>query len=1507
MAISVDTFNLNFKVKDLGVDGFMKQSIKNLSTMSTSFNNSQKILDSFSNKSMKGLLKQFESLANFTKEDLLKKGMTDPRSILSAFKKSTDFLDPRASERATKALEILSKQIEAKVLEIQEAQQRVVDAGLNEPLRALEESRLKNLEEEFGNLTRTNTLRAAIISKDFRQAGNALEAYGEDLEKLAKNTRTVSPLHSHFTKEFKKLLVDYKTGQISLGKYVKEFYKLKKSEIFNEVIASFGKFSVVLKALGGATTLASSFMKMFHKTLFEIGKEVISFSADLILTFIPTLTKVSKAFIAVSDELSVLGNDFLQMTTEQKNFTTSMEANLQHLEEAGRKYGANAGKLGRDLYKFSSNVTGMADTMNRSANEASDAILGFEIAGKQFEAIGIKSSKQLLKLADVTGVSAIEYAESLKKLSKLGIKTDNLDSLIGAFVDFGRETHDIGKAMGLLPEIIDQITRKAGLMGMQLDPKQLADFGKQTAVLGRQFYLATGDAEKSSTIAKSIADSMLTSQKSFGEMFSGINNNLPSTIEALAVGFGDIGISMKSMLKQGPAEAVSALAKITREAKKMGIATEENYRFMADYLREAFGEEQGNAILRIMQMSDDAALKSLEDTTKASQSLAKTAQQGFSIGRTLAENVERMQQQFEMAFRRYAKKDVLEFVEQGGAALRSVQGQLDKLVADGGPLGKMIVKFSEIHHLGALSLVPKTLRPMAWALGNVVKNLMPTIEAFKTLGISIGDILSPLGLITASITGLGTWFYILREEGKSTSEAIVHMGNKIAEVMEEIPAYIEAGTQWVADFFDSIASSLTQSAETFKADNTLSKLGKAFEKAAKSLWGLFSGIGNGIFKAITSGFDPTKASGLTSAERIGGHLGNLLIKAWEFAKEIWNTTLYPFIKNIGSGIYDQIQGVVDPNSAESQTASYLIGTNLGKVVNGAMDIFMSGLSFVWKQVKDFGIGLISNLFGTVDQASEEYNTSSTAEKLGVKAGQFISDAFDFAISKAKSLLEDDPVKAGMMVALAGGGLTGLALGLITTTGSVIGKEIRQATGGASASEMQAIEKEITKVFDQLGKATNQSADTLIAKQQEAQKKIAIAFTKEIGNNSTLYFDTELDKNSATDKIRIATEASKRVQEIYNLMGSKVDESVSRTLRLEQKLGSDHTLVKASKITRDKLIRESTVFLGQLDEVVEKYQTLTGMSTKASLDKVRSAIEEGNFSMIESQLDMIAKQQGVVFAETTKTTDFIQDQATKANTAIVSVSDSFMASVRQGIQDLLQGKLPEAFTDVVKKAETTFNKFNIFKKKDEKLGTGFIDVKSNIDEKELKYNKDIVLRAASEVATKLDQPLLASVQIVLSKAFDESYKQISKGTDLFVKSLVVKFKDLGVQIKDSMAEIWKKIVEASSEALSRLTADSIRIQEKVDKILSAIQSSAAAKVIVKREETGKELVTEANDAAIVNAINYPKYKEEEQAMFELKLNKIADILDDMRSELRKQNSKTSTMKTLGTSLGTKSNR
>jgi hypothetical protein len=653
---------------------------------------------------------------------------------------------------------------------------------------------------------------------------------------------------------------------------------------------------------------------------------------------------------------------------EGMNLTTGFEAELTASRKSTLAFGANIGKSGKDLQKFSGDAVNMGISLNIGAESAGKAMYGFEAATGAFKAMGVDSAATLAKVSEVYGVNVQDLGWKLNAVQKaVGLTDESLGSISSAFLAAGKHMGNVGGAMEDLQAVLPIIKDEFAASGQTLTEMQLADHARQVAQLGAAFYELSGDSGEAMGASKELAQTLVTAQKNIQGMFAGTENDMDNFHTTL----GTLGINVDEsfkMMKEGPANFVQGMADMVKGLKEKGNF-EQYAGFLQEHLEKAIGAGPAKLMMEGWRKSGKDITETMKTIGKSTDKLGKSAKEAYTDGRTLSQQYDLIQDQFVARLRRTSSAGA-NFVKDSRAAFKRWGDSISEVAKDKGPLGSVTRKFIEMSQIGAAALLPENLRPLGAVAGKVIKELTPLVGVIGSLGIKASDVVSPFGLLTAGIAGFGYTFY------NAFSMTDKQWDKWTTGVLTTIDNWLNSITDWLdgtpGQFSDKWGKAWDK-AVVFLKKIPWGRIWETIKKLLVKGWDTLKDFFVGIWEGFT---DPKKALSGSMASKLGGFIGSFLKKAWETVKATF--------RGIVAGFWGDSLSPEDKDSTAAQ-----IGQKIGDVLKTA-----------WETVKTFAKGLWAGLWGN------PVGDSGAASTLGATIGTFIKNAFWAAVTYVTQAIDD---------------------------------------------------------------------------------------------------------------------------------------------------------------------------------------------------------------------------------------------------------------------------------------------------------------------------------------------------------------------------------------------------------------------------------------------------------------------------------------------------------------------
>lgn len=558
----------------------------------------------------------------------------------------------------------------------------------------------------------------------------------------------------------------------------------------------------------------------------------------------------------------------VQGLTQGVNLTTAYEAHMQALSTSARALGANLGYTGSQLNRFTSRAAGLADGLNVSADVATSAVDAFARGGEGLRLVGIRSAADATRFQAVFG-GIQDLSGTIHQLrTEFQLTDEQIQQVVGSTTAMGRATGNVSGAYQNLGSVLQMLRQQASLQGAELDNTELSSYARQVQALSAGFYQMTHNADEARQMASQVFQAQLGARDNFQQMFAGTSDELGTFLESLSIAQGDVNHAFEQM-RQGPADFITGLTQMVRQAKRNGPITAEQFNFLARYVERAM-PGAGQAVVNFMRSSDDATLEVMSNVENATADLGRMAREAHRTGRTLQEEFDRVQQIGVAAFRSIGRREAVELVRDTSAEFQRFNTHLREVVRAGGPMAEFVEKLSAVHQIGALALIPRTLRPMAVLFGHVTEQLLPMVTALGALGFRLSTLMNPYAALVAVSGYLLLNFFDLFMQTGSLSAAFEKLTAKIENFVVEAWQTLVQLTDRALTFLDGWSARTLAWAQHFDWKTFFATWINRALQLARRAGDWFQSLGNVVFDELAAIF-----SGRTASTRLGRIVQNL--------------------------------------------------------------------------------------------------------------------------------------------------------------------------------------------------------------------------------------------------------------------------------------------------------------------------------------------------------------------------------------------------------------------------------------------------------------------------------------------------------------------------------------------------------------------------------------------------------------------------------------------------------
>jgi phage-related protein len=628
--------------------------------------------------------------------------------------------------------------------------------------------------------------------------------------------------------------------------------------------------------------------------------------------------------------LGKISSGIRKIGMEGLNLTAGLEGQMAGLAKSSRQATVQLGLTGKEARAVAGQASGMALGLNIGAETATQAIVGWKKSMNEMRMVGIQSASDMAKVSEVLGVNAQQFSFMLKGMTKMGLGEKEIQKITSTFTKMGQTTQDVSGALGSLPEMMKILQKQMAIVGGDKDPARMAEFAKQTATLAAGFGALGHSADEARSLALGLSGSLVEAQDAFQGMYAGLEGDLPGLAKELMLSGVRVDKSF-AMMQEGPEGFMKGLLMLREDAKKSGKDISGVMAFMRKRLQNS-GIAGIDELTNFLAKADDEVFKTMKDVSEATEKVGDLGKEGFSTGRTLQESFDLAKESMVTSFRAIGgarQKFVRDSVKEFGKLTQTMKGLAEK----GGPMGKMVELMSDMHSIGALALIPESLRPLAAVLAEVLAQMGPIIGALGGALVFFPKWTMALGPLVAIISFFSLKLLDARMQTKSWAEAF----DKAAKDIEKTLANL---SKKVVEWLDKIFVKGPK-----KAQNTFLK-------------GL-AGFGKRVFKAL-----------VTSIGEITGKLA-------EMAKEIdWAAFFTGIVQSIGKAtkaLGKVAVGILRAIADGFSGAAKDPGT-IGKIISDLLSIFVEVAKGLGKAMMSVDWGnVVSQIFSALVSFFEKGN------------------------------------------------------------------------------------------------------------------------------------------------------------------------------------------------------------------------------------------------------------------------------------------------------------------------------------------------------------------------------------------------------------------------------------------------------------------------------------------------------------------------------------------------------
>ncbi len=494
--------------------------------------------------------------------------------------------------------------------------------------------------------------------------------------------------------------------------------------------------------------------------------------------------------IARSIQLSGISSQLDDVLNSSSNITTGMEAKFVQLRTSAKPFAVQMGLMGKAARKEEGRIVRLAEAMNVGAESVGKISVAFRTAApkvrKAMDAQGI-GIRELIKIERSFGISGTEFIETQADLTQswdfgekaLARLNDRLVAGSAAVGMTGQAFQITGKAVKILDDAISASGK--GRTAEQIEQDIIS-----TNKLAGAFLNAGQSQEAAGQSALKILKAVTGEQIAQEHLMAGLGGEFSGMFKDIAreVGFMDA----KGLFALGPAEFAKALVEMEKQTSG-NVEQSARFRKVIASMGSDFSFllQHGDRAIGAMDRWD-TSLVNVDGTAKdVTGSMLKMAKQGFSTGRTLADEATRNVDLTHMTMRAFGKIDMRRAIKNQEKAMKGFSKKMKEVVAKGGPMADFIKTMSLIEQGGIKALFFREEREgmsdFAAAAGAGAMALKGIMKQAGPLMPLIGPLLPALGSALFSWPGMAI----------AAVAGAVFFKDEIIQVVDGIEAFFTGG------------------------------------------------------------------------------------------------------------------------------------------------------------------------------------------------------------------------------------------------------------------------------------------------------------------------------------------------------------------------------------------------------------------------------------------------------------------------------------------------------------------------------------------------------------------------------------------------------------------------------------------------------------------------------------------------------------------------------------------
>jgi hypothetical protein len=418
---------------------------------------------------------------------------------------------------------------------------------------------------------------------------------------------------------------------------------------------------------------------------------------------------------------------------------TSLEGMAASAAKVARPIVASLGLTGDAAKKAKGQIVGLSIGMNVGAETVGKAVKALTLYGEEFRAVGLSSTKDIVKFGEASGVEMDKFGSQIADLGRSwGLSKEQLADLVPWIVEAGRSFGFGKEAVASLGDVTKALDENLSKVLLKNGPEAISKFTKgiyglalvSSKSLGMDFPDALG---QSIEVFNKLAGDVGT----FQNTFTGLGTEFGPLASKLGLAIGDWDVAFK-LVQNDPLEFVKQLRVLMDNMDQ----SDQSSQFFLNRLKLTLGEDSSMVrFLTDKTVDMDKAMGQLEGVKAGTKSMQDYGNAWGGSGRTMAEQLDMMREAQKMRFMAISKDEWKPYMKNLRAGYTSTVDWMKHLASDTEPGG-----------VG--TLIKAASMGLRFGPGGAIRMLFPSGEGDKAAGM-IDSLSDSLVDFLPHITALG--------------------------------------------------------------------------------------------------------------------------------------------------------------------------------------------------------------------------------------------------------------------------------------------------------------------------------------------------------------------------------------------------------------------------------------------------------------------------------------------------------------------------------------------------------------------------------------------------------------------------------------------------------------------------------------------------------------------------------------------------------------------------------